>query len=362
MKVYLSSTYADLQAHRATLARALRKARYEVVMMEEYAARDARVEFACMGDVRGCDVYVGLFAWRHGHVPKEHNAAGLSVTEMEHGAAGSKPMPRLTFLLDDQARWPATRKDADLGPIQALRARLKQQCSGYFSNAESLAVEVLAALRVLETSTRAQRLDAVQEIVRAQGMGPSYLLNIREQLPALKAHAFIELQLGPVPWWNTRLYLVAALAQDLGGVQGIVFVDEQGGFIRACAPAEIRRRLGRQWPALEAAYAAFRAEVADPSQLGEQLWRYPLQVAKGLGCEEDIRRHVLSVQDIVDELGMAPLAEVVEADGKDARFLQREILGRRSPYVALLRSERLEGMVDRGRLAERVAQAVLADA
>ena len=330
--------------------------------MEEYAARDARVEFACMGDVVGCDTYVGLFAWRHGYVPEAGNADGLSVTEMEYAAAGGKPMPRLTFLLEDKARWPEPRKDADLGPIQALRARLKQQCSGYFGSADELAVEVLAALRVLETSSRAARLDAVQEIVRAQGLGPSYMLNIREQLPGLSAHAFIELQLGPTPWWNTRLYLVAALAQELGGVRGIVFVDEKKRFVKACAPGEIRRRLGKQWPALDTAYAAFMHEVPDVSQLGEQLWRYPMHVATALGQEEDVGRHVLSVQDIVDELGMTPIAEVVDADGKDARFLQREILGRRSPYVALLRGERGGGgWWTAPGWRTRVAQAALAD-
>ena len=49
MKVCLSSTYLDLRQHRAILARALRKSGYDVVMMEEYAARDQRVEFACTG-------------------------------------------------------------------------------------------------------------------------------------------------------------------------------------------------------------------------------------------------------------------------------------------------------------------------
>ena len=40
MKVYLSSTFVDLQDHREKLAKALRKAKYDVVMMEEYVARD----------------------------------------------------------------------------------------------------------------------------------------------------------------------------------------------------------------------------------------------------------------------------------------------------------------------------------
>jgi len=50
MKLYLSSTYIDLKRHRATLGRALRKSGYEVVMMEEYVAREQRVEFACKDD------------------------------------------------------------------------------------------------------------------------------------------------------------------------------------------------------------------------------------------------------------------------------------------------------------------------
>lgn len=73
MKLYLSSTYIDLKRHRAILGRALRKSGYEVVMMEEYVARDQRVEFSCKGDVVACDVYVGIFAWRYGHIPSDTN-------------------------------------------------------------------------------------------------------------------------------------------------------------------------------------------------------------------------------------------------------------------------------------------------
>ena len=87
MQVYLSSTYLDLRQHRATVGRALRKAGHRVVMMEEYVARDKRVEFACKGDVAACDIYVGIFAWRYGHIPKDHNPKRLSVTEMEYAAA-----------------------------------------------------------------------------------------------------------------------------------------------------------------------------------------------------------------------------------------------------------------------------------
>jgi hypothetical protein len=82
MKVYLSSTYLDLHLHRKVLALALRKAQYQVTMMEEYVARDEMAEFACQGDVARCDTYIGVFAWRYCYVPKgKGNPRRVSVTE-----------------------------------------------------------------------------------------------------------------------------------------------------------------------------------------------------------------------------------------------------------------------------------------
>lgn len=87
-----------------------------------------------------------------------------------------------------------------------------------------------------------------------------------------------------------------------------------------------------------------------------------MHAATVLGQPEELGRHILSIEDITDALGMTSNAEIVDVEGKDQRFLQREILGRRSPYVALLRDERLQGLTDRVRLAEKVAQAALAAA
>ena len=73
-------------------------------MMEEYAARDQRVELACMGDMIECDIYIGVFGWRYGYIHIEDNPEQISVTEMEYSVAGTKPMTRLTFLLEAKAR------------------------------------------------------------------------------------------------------------------------------------------------------------------------------------------------------------------------------------------------------------------
>ena len=361
MNVYLSSTYLDLKRHRKALALALRKAQYQVTMMEEYAARDELVEFACQGDVAYCNTYVGVFAWRYGYVPKgKGNPKRISVTELEYAAAGRKKIPALLFLLKDDAKWPKDLKDKNLAPIRKLRGRLKGRCAGYFADEKELALEVLAALRVLESTRFAKQLEAIDVIQKAQELGPSYLTNIQQKLGALGDAPLIEFQIGPTPWWNTRLHLVAALAQDLGGAREFVFVDEERRFLTMAPPAEIRDRLAQRWPALEQAYAAFRNEAATVGDVEQFLWRYPMAVSASFGKDEQSAKQDITAQDLERKLGIARDAETVDVRDKGQVFLQREILGRAAPFAALIRTGRLEGFVERQELARKVANEALA--
>jgi hypothetical protein len=353
MKIYLSSTYNDLKVHRTKVARRLRQAGCDVVMMEEYAARDLPVPLACKRDVGACDLYVGVFAWRYGYVPEDDNPDRLSVTEMEYAAAGEKPMTRLTFLLEEKARWPESRKDPDLARITDLRKRLQKQASGYFVSADDLSAEVLAALRVHESTRIAYQLDDKDVMLKAHELGPSYILNIQQQLGLLGKEQFVDLQIGPTPWWNTRLHLVAALARDFGRTRGIVISDADGSFLMMASPAEICHRLAMRWPAVEQAYAKFR-DAVQTERIQYEIGRYPYFAAEALGQPEPIARHVLSKQDVVYELGIARNAEIVDVSEKNPRFLLREIYGRQTPYVALVRDGRLEGVVDRQMLGDRV--------
>jgi hypothetical protein len=330
-------------------------------MMEEYVARDHDqfVEFACQGDVIACDVYIGVFAWRYGHVPHDDNPERLSVTEMEYAAAGAKPMTRLTFLLKEKARWPKARKDADLVRISDLRERLKKHCSGYFDSAGELSVEVLAALRVHESTRLTRQLEAIHVMLEAQQLGPSYLMNIKDKLGLLGEVQFIEMRIEPTPWWNTRLHLVAALAQEFGRTRAFVFIDGGGKFLLMAAPSEIRHRLALRWPALEQAYGNFRLEAATLEKMEYEIWRYPAFVQNAFGEDEQVAKHCLSARDLEYELGITRNAEVVDVRDKSQLFLQREILGRQTQFAALVRDRQLEGLVDRELLAQRAAQALL---
>lgn len=361
MHVYLSSTYLDLKRHRKTVALALRKALYQVTMMEEYAARDELVEFACQGDVANCNVYVGLFAWRYGYVPKgKSNPKRISVTELEYAAARRKKIPALLFLLRDDAKWPNESQDKNLAPIRKLRRRLKTRCAAYFSDGKDLALEVLAALRVLETTRFAKELEAVDVIHKAQELGPSYLLNVRKKLSSLSGERLIEFEIGTSPWWSTRLHLVAALAHDFGGAREFVFVDRDRRFLTMAPPAEIRGRLASRWPALEEAYAAFRRDAPTLDDVERDLWRYPLAIAKAFGKTEQDVKEDIGATHLQFGLGISPDAQPFDVEDKGQVFLQREILGRAQPFAALIRKGRLAGLVDCHELARKVAGKALA--
>ena len=72
----------------------------------DYAAGEKRPLAKCIEDVAEADLYVGIFAWRYGYIPKEaSNPEALSITELEYRAAGEHGKERLIFLLRDDAPW-----------------------------------------------------------------------------------------------------------------------------------------------------------------------------------------------------------------------------------------------------------------
>ena len=69
-KIYISSTFRDLQSFRKVVDRALRRIQQDVVAMEYYVSENKRPLEKCLEDVRQCDFYIGIFAWRYGFIPE----------------------------------------------------------------------------------------------------------------------------------------------------------------------------------------------------------------------------------------------------------------------------------------------------
>jgi len=146
-KIYLSSTFEDLKPYREAVYRVLRQLRHDVVSMEDYVASSQRPLDKCLADVAACQAYVGLFAWRRGFVPPGHEH---SITELELREAERHELPRLVFLLADDAAWPAEQKDADPGAIRALRAALRTRYTvQFFHNPDELARQVATSVASL---------------------------------------------------------------------------------------------------------------------------------------------------------------------------------------------------------------------
>ena len=89
--IYISSTYEDLKNERQAAAQAVRRLGHSTKAMEDDAASDKRPLDKCLEDVRKCDAYVGIFAWRYGFIP---DGTDKSITHLEYEAAKKAGIPR----------------------------------------------------------------------------------------------------------------------------------------------------------------------------------------------------------------------------------------------------------------------------
>jgi Domain of unknown function (DUF4062) len=109
-KVMISSTSLDLPEHRKVVLDAcLRKGMFPL-MMEHLPAADADAIEESLRMVNEADIYLGIFAYRYGHIPKGYD---ISVTEMEYNRAVERGIPRLIFLM--HKKHPLTAEDIETG-------------------------------------------------------------------------------------------------------------------------------------------------------------------------------------------------------------------------------------------------------
>ena len=134
-RVFLSHTseLAEFPAGRsfvAAAAAAVTRADDAVADMAYFTAREDQPSAYCRGAVRGCGVYVGLIGLRYGSPVRDQPE--MSYTELEFRAATEAGLPRLVFVLDEDAelRIPPTRvfdQEADRRDRQrAFRERLHE--------------------------------------------------------------------------------------------------------------------------------------------------------------------------------------------------------------------------------------------
>jgi hypothetical protein len=357
--VYLSSTYEDLKEYRRAVADALRNNGYDVDAMEKYPARDDRPRLACESDAAKCDFYVGIIAWKYGFVPDEENPERKSITELEYLAAKQAQKSRLIFLVAEDASWPETFRDAEATKIQDLRGRLMaERWVASFQSKEDLALKVLTSVFQRESTKRVEAVEAIDGINAAWDFGPSYLGNIQTQIAQLTGAKFISIRLGPTPWWNTRLHLLAALASDLTEIRQIVILDADGSFLTMASPAEIRRALTKSFSEFERVYLQCREQAR--GRYGNEveliLANYITNVsAVFMGQQEAAIKQELTPAKLRD-LGLKADGEALEDHaGLSRSALYSDALKRQKQFVAIMAGGSMGGVIDRLELASRIA-------
>lgn len=146
-RVFVSSTFVDLEKFRQAVQKAIRQLGAIDVSMEHFGARDEWPKEECLRLItKESDFFVGIYAHRYGHVPAGEE---ISITEAEYNAAVEAQLPRLIYLVNEGTPWvPA---HIDKGPaevkLRQFKERLKAEriCKD-FSTAEELAAHVAADL------------------------------------------------------------------------------------------------------------------------------------------------------------------------------------------------------------------------
>jgi hypothetical protein len=159
-------------------------------------------------------------------------------------------------------------------------------------------------------------------------------------------------------WWSTRVFLVAALADDYTDVAAIVFVrsGDQRVFVGIATPRSVRQRMAVAFPNYEANYRKVKSEVTYlPTSSGDQElseilnWRWG---ASFTPTTEDTAKIVTRTQDLrvwldrdldTDDLPYGPLTDL----------LRYRIVARPQRFTALTQESRLVAIVDRDVLAQR---------
>jgi tetratricopeptide (TPR) repeat protein len=153
-RVFLSSTYVDLRAHRERVRDTLLSLSLFPVGMEHFGAHGEGDATEISTDhVGSADLYLGVVAWRYGTILQ---GSARSVTQQEYEEAGRLGLPRFIFLSDPatetqdgpDAVFPAATRDPEhSAQLAAFRAEIgRTHVVDFFTTPEDLAARVATSL------------------------------------------------------------------------------------------------------------------------------------------------------------------------------------------------------------------------
>lgn len=154
--VMISSTILDLPDHRREVREACLRQDMFPLMMESLPASDSDAIRVSLEMVERADLYIGIFAYRYGHIPSGHT---ISLTEMEYNRACARGIPRLIFVIDEDHL--VKHKDVECGigeqRLQGLLNRIDSVWARFLSPADLRAHVIDSLSRIRLSSLEVSR-------------------------------------------------------------------------------------------------------------------------------------------------------------------------------------------------------------
>jgi hypothetical protein len=141
--LFISSTFADLERHRALVREAISRLEHKSKAMEFFGALPETPKEECLRLVRSANAYVGIFGMRYGSI---NPSTGKSLTQLEYEEAIALRLPCLIYVIDENSH-PVLPKHVETGApaeqLVQLKATLKKShVVQFFSSPEDLATKV----------------------------------------------------------------------------------------------------------------------------------------------------------------------------------------------------------------------------
>ncbi len=144
MKVFLSSTYIDLIEHRRAAHDALEQLGLHVIGMESFGARPEDSTTACLKEVRESDLFVGIYAYRYGYIPKDSD---ISITEQEFNHAQKLGKPIFGFIVNEDHDWKIKHVEHDKkDKLNTFLNKVKKQPVEFFTTPDNLASGIASSV------------------------------------------------------------------------------------------------------------------------------------------------------------------------------------------------------------------------
>ncbi len=186
--------------------------------MEMFSAADEEQWKLIKRQIDQSDYYILIVAHRYGSM-----AGNVSFTEREYDYAVESGVPVLGFVIEPSAEWPANDVDTVAEArvhLEHFKAKIKSRMISFWSNADSLAGKVLAALSKQKAVNprpgwvRADDVPGPEVLAELAGLGRE-VAHLSEENSALKQKASLEAQFS----------LIDSMADDVDCQAAILMLD-----------------------------------------------------------------------------------------------------------------------------------------